>query len=483
MRLKKIHSYLFFSFLGTFLSTFLISMVFFIMQFLWVWIDVLIGKGLEIWIVLKLLLFVSATLVPMALPLSILISSTMILGKFGESNELAAIKSAGMSLFKFTRPLFIFIFFLSIGSFFFSNHVISYCQLKYRNLLKNIYRKEPSVNIMQDVFSPMGDYAMKVARREKDSLERIIIYEHDENKNEVLSTILAEKGRITSSPSGHFIILDLINGTRKQKVEASSQHIQKMKQPFTLTKYKTYKLHIDLSQLGLEDLEEEKHKTYFQMLNVSQLSAQIDTLQKERENKSMHFKNELNLFDSIPKYFNTYKKVELDTVKSTKGSLSNLQQKFEKMSFEEKNQIYQKFLTNFQISKQISERYEIRTKYDIISQAEHLIAIHQKFTFAVSCFVFFLIGAPLGAIIRKGGLGLPIVFGIMIFLIYYVLNMVFKKMGEESTIIPWISSWIPISIIFPIGLFLFFKSNKDSSLMNLEFYYKMIKKVFPKNKK
>lgn len=500
--LKILNRYILTQFLKPFLITFFVTLFFFILQFIWVWVDELIGKGLDMLIVLKLIIYLAATLVPKALPISILLAAIMTLGGLGERSELAASKAAGLSILRLTRPLMIFTLILSFGVFLFANNVIPYSEYKFRNILKNIHRRKPSISINANEFNSMGTFVIKVAEKIDDSLRDVTIYQLDENKDVIQASVLAKTGKILSSSDENFIILNLYDGVRKEEVEAKDRREQKMRQPFVDTEFSEYTLHLNISDYNSEDLEEEKLKNFYTMLNVSQLNEQIKILDSQHVLNVERFR--IRNQNSIAMIMNS---TRYDRFKA-KDSLSKEEQAF----VAEQDQLYDTYksqtkwpkhkqtldsLWNMSASARIRVHTELKTKsrethnniYRIENMqnkvAKHLMAKHNKFSFASVLFVFLLTGLSLGAIIRKGGLGIPIIIGIVVYMLYYVMYIVFKRMGEELVLHPIVASWLPVMILTPIGLWLIYKSNADSKVFNIDWYFTILKKLkqFAKQRK
>ena len=494
MMLKILNRYILTQFLKPFVITFKVTLFFFILQFLWVWVDELIGKGLNFLIVMKLIMFLAATLVPKALPISILLAAIMTLGGWGERSELAASKAAGLSILRLTRPLMVLTLALSFGVFFFANNVIPYSEYKFRNILKNIHKRKPSISINANEFNAMGTFVIKVGEKLEDSLKDVTIYQLDENKDKIMASVIAETGKILSSSDENFIIFDLYHGVRKQEIEAKDRREQKIKQPFVDTEFQRYTIHLNVSDYNSEDLEQEKLKNFYTMLNVSQLNVQIKKLDSqyvqyvdqfsERNQSSIPMIREQTKYDH---YMSKDSLTKEETLYITQQQETH--NKVAQSTYWPQSAMTIDSLDNLPHTVRIRLSTELKAKaretknniYRIENMrrqvAKHLMAKHKKFSFASVLFVFLMTGLALGAIIRKGGLGIPIIIGVVVYMLYYVMYIVFKRMAEELVIEPILASWFPVLILTPIGLWLIVKSNADSQVFKTDWYFNLLRKI------
>ena len=438
------------------------------MQFLWKYIDDLVGKGLDAWVIFKLMVFVSATLVPMALPLAILLSSIMTFGAFGESYELTAIKSTGVSFIRFMRPLMFFIFLLSIGAFFFSNNVIPYANLKSGALLYDIRKQKPTLNIKPGVFNDdIQGITIFVGAKDEDgkTLHDLIIYDHMQNEgnNDV---ILAKKGQLLQTKKGDILIFKLENGV--QYKEDLNNTDDKQYQLFQ-TNFDQWEKHFDLSQFSLQKTNEVFFKDVSRMCNIYQLQVKIDTIRgsiQERKN---------SLRDNLKAYF-SFVNPRYDTLKITSVLPINILPKHQGLEIIKKEKMFerQEIIELATAKARNVKSYTTSSAKDITYLRSDLnefkVEYHRKFKLTFVCILFFFIGAPLGAIIRKGGLGLPIFFSIVIFIFFYAINIIGERIAEGATYQVFTGTWMSIYVMTPIAIFLTIKANNDSSIFNKESY-------------
>ena len=394
-----------------------------IMQFLWKYIDDLIGKGLDAIIICKLIFYLSATLIPLALPLAILLSSIMTFGSLGEHYELTSIKASGISLFNFMRPLTVFIIGISIFAFYLSNNVIPGANLKFGSLLHDIRRQKPTLSIKEDIFNEdIEGLSIKVGKKDEDgqTLYDLIIYDHlDGNGNN--NVILARKGKMQQTKDGNILILFLQDGV--QYKEDFSQTVER-KPVLYVSKFDKWEKHFDLSQFALQRTNEALFKDISHMLNISQLQEKIDTMRSQIRYRAT------NMEENLQPYI-LFSEVRSDTVEKRawklkadvkSGSKDAIYQQLKSLPSDQSNSIIEMATSRARTVKS----YTTQTNRDINNMRkdlnEYKVEYHKKFKLSFICLVFFFIGAPLGAIIRKGGLGWPIFFSILIFILFYSIS-------------------------------------------------------------
>ena len=466
--IKKLDALILKSFIGPFIVTFFVSLFMLIMQNLWKYIDDLVGKGLDFITIGQFLWYASATLLTLAMPIAILISSIMTFGNLGESFELVAIKSAGISLLRFMRPLIWFSVLLCGITFMFANYVIPYAYLKFTTLYNDIYYKKPAFELKEGVFfTHIPGYAIKVGKKDSDgkTIHNVLIYEQGNLLQD--NCIVAEKGIMQISEDKNFLEFNLQNGYRYQERGNAGDSATE----FIRLGFKEFKKLFDLSVLQKQTTNDSIFKNNQKMLSARQLNKNIDSLKllDDSLNKKMltnlksyfHF---TNINDSVwkktgkvstPKTArllvpdSVYRAVE-DRAMSLSGDLRNAIQ-FNGFDREgrEKNLLY------------------------------HEIEWQRKFSFSMACLVLFFIGAPLGSIIRKGGMGMPLVVAIVFFLIFHLLNMFGEKFVKEGIMNPFMGMWLAVIVLIPIGVFLTYKAMHDSQLFSKEFYYRTYKKIQP----
>ena len=448
------------------------------MQWLWKYIDDLVGKGLEWYVVMELLFFASASLVPLALPLAILLSSIMTFGNMGEYYELVAFKTAGISLWKIMYPLIITSVLLSIGAFYFSNNIIPIANLKMGTLLYDIRQQRPALNIKEGVFyDGIDGYVMKVKSKSDDGevMNDIIIYDHSERQGNT-KVIIAEKGRMDISKDTMVMSLILYNGYSYKEEETPRR--QRGSYPHLRTSFKIDTIRFDLSSFKLSRSDESIFKDNYQMLNISQLEKSQDTLQLKLDKRRVEMASNVSSgfkYFSAPQLYteNDSVKVDSNAVVFSADILAN---------FNHDDQIKVVHTALEQVRSR--ELYIDAALADNFSRTKainrHKIEWHRKFTLSFACLVLFFIGAPLGAIIRKGGLGVPVVISILLFIFYHIVSITGEKFVKEGLWNAWNGMWMSSMVLLPLGVFLTWKATSDSGIFNADAYMKPFRLIAEK---
>ena len=465
--MKILDQYIMKSYLSRLISVFTICMFIFIIQTFWLFIDELAGKGLDMIIISKFLLYYSPKLIPLVLPLSVLLASLMTYGTLSENYEFAAMKSTGISLQRAMLGLVIFHIFLGIGTFYFSNHVIPYGELKSYNLRRNLAKLEPTLAIREGIFNEIGEINIKVDRKYGDNdrfLEGVIIHEYTPNSENNI-VIKAERGEMKSETSDPNLKLVLYNGNRYEEViPKKSKDRQRI--PHTKVAFEEYEMNIDLSKFNNVNLEEESYKSTFRMQKIEQLKESIDTLQQSFTEEQNAFSENFGRQSVLSR---TARKNEaVVTIDSLPGNL------------------FQFIITNefWKQSKVIDEsRIKIRSSIRNLNTKRgsffayqklinlHKITLHEKYTLLFASLLLFLIGAALGAIIRKGGLGLPLVIAVLIFLTYHYIGLFSKNAAEDNSISPFFASWLSTLILAPFAIILTRRASSDKGFVSLSNLY------------
>ncbi len=464
--MKKIHALVIKTYAGPLLATFFISLFILLMQFLWKYIDDLVGKGLEWYIIAELLFYASSTFVPLALPLAILLSSIMTFGNLGEHYELVAMKSAGISLRSIMKPLVVISILISGFAFYFSNNVLPVANLKFKSLLYDVRKKKLAVNIKEGIFyNDMEDYIIRVGKKGKDgnTIYRVMIYDHTDRRGNTDVTV-ADSGVMQSTPDGRFLLFKLYSGYNYQ--ETPDQKDAKKNDPFQRTYFREQQQKFDLSAFKLNRTDEDLFKNNYQMLNIRQLNYFIDSIStavhENRENLSGTFANNYKayqLMDSTLRHLP-------DTIPRTYPNF------LEDFTGEEQAIIVSNGLVSARNLKK-SVEYHVQTqKSRDENLVKHKVVWHRKFTLSFACLVLFFIGAPLGAIIRKGGLGLPTVVSILFFILYHVISMIGEKSALKGAMEAATGMWLSSVILLPLGIFLTLKATTDSPLMDMDVWNK-----------
>lgn len=446
------------------------------MQFVWKYIDDLMGKGVEIFVILKLLFFTLANLIPLALPIAVLFSSIMTMGNLAESNELTSMKSSGMSLFKVMKPMLILVLFLSVGTFYFSNYVLPIANLKQRTLIYDLQSKDPTFAISEGVFNKLNDTSIKVDSKDKETGELfgLLIYEKSGK------IVKAEKGELLKSEDDQFLMLKLTNGSMYENGKLDFN--AKAKYPYRKSFFNETIVKFDMSGFSLQKSDEDLFKREYQMMNYRQLAIAIDSLTYSNDSTNKSFHNSLVSQTII---YNTEALAALEKIPNSSESTENLNLPKKSTSI-----FYLDSLTTADMNSALSTtQNKIRAKKDYITMSRQLRAIreesldeyktewHRKFSLSVALIVLFFIGAPLGAIIKKGGLGAPLIFAVLFFLLYYILSITGENMIESKSMTPIVGMWMSTIILAPIGLFLTYKAANDSALFDIEVYKRAFKKL------
>lgn len=466
MVIKKLDKLIIGAFVGPFIATFFITLFVLVLQFFWLYIDDIVGKGLDLFTIGTFILYVCATLVPLALPLAVLLSSIMTFGNLGETFELVAIKSAGIPLLRFMRPLFITSLFICGIAFMFNNYIIPVAQLKMQTLKFDIIVSKPAFDIKEGVFYDKIDgYIIKFGKKEKDgaTIHDVLIYQHDYNLLQD-NVIVAQSGKMTISKDKKFLEFNLKNGWNYQeKGTRNSLNTQLIRMGF-----KDYKKVFDLSSFKLNKTDDSTFKNNYQMLNMRQLATTIDSLENTTASYKKQSRTMLKPYIPILKY--------LDSPWKSQPQVAKLDS-FEKIIPDSShNSLLQKAFNTISTVKTSADISALSYENDRKNLRLHLMAWHEKITMSISCLVLFLIGAPLGSIIRKGGIGLPLIFAVIFFVIFFLLNNFGSKFVKQDIMQPFSGIWMATIVLLPVGIFLTYKAMNDSQLFNKEFYNRLIKK-------
>lgn len=516
--MKKLHVFLLKSYFGPFILTLFISMFILLMQFIWKYIDEIAGKGLEWYVMAELLIHVSARLVPMALPLAVLLSSIMTFGNLGEHFELTAVKSAGVSLQHFMKPLIVFVVALSIAAFFYSNRVIPYSNLKVGAMLYDLEDMKPEMQIKAGAFySGIDGFIIKTARKDNETgvMYDLMIYDHRKERGN-RSVTVADSGSMRMTPDKTQLVLTLYSGaTYEERPENKKGRHHEPEYPHQRHFFKKQQQIFELSGFELKRSNESLFKDHFQMMNIEQLEKRVDTLISEFNNKAANFSEKTikrNLYqrdrilkkEQLPMPF--LKKGEKAETKDDSSSAlkpastsgpdkgkiqdtcsqlthlqnQNLDSLMTMVEVDNRLEIVQQALTYARNAQNAINGKKKTFKYKQEYIRRHQIEWHRKFSLSFACLVFFFIGAPFGAIVRKGGLGTPVIISVLLFIVYYIISISSEKFAREGILTPFLGMWMSSFILFPIGIFLTYKATTDSVILNTDTYINFIKKQFNK---
>jgi len=541
---KKLNIFLLKSYIGPFVLTFFVSLFVLLMQFLWKYVDDFVGKGFEWYVIAELMFFASATFVPMALPLAVLLSSLMTFGNLGENYELVAIKASGISLQKVMKPLIIFIIFVSIGALYFSNNILPMANLKFRTLLRDVRHKKPAVQIKEGVFyNEISDYVIKVGKKDQDgiTIHDIVIYNHLKGKGNTNLTI-AKDGRMEMTADKRYLVFTLFDGVNYDEdvpINKKTNYTWRKQWNTALqtTYFKKEIQRFDLSAFAFKKSNSDLYRNNYQMLNLKQLQFFEDSLSRARDSVIRKYQeynvNDLNfltLYDReqakdtthniVDSLLNKQKTVAHKTSKEKdEGTIPDLERVNPLFTAKKKDSaklaatvIDTNMLdTNLAFQADILSNFPKDMQRKIVSSAlqsirnasyhssiivtniegrdtyivKHKIEWHKKFTLSFACIILFFIGAPLGAIIRKGGLGMPLVISVVMFVLYHILSIVGEKSVKEFVMEPWFGMWLASMAFLPLGIFFTIKATSDAPLMETEAWQKFFTKLlhpFKKNK-
>ncbi|MBX2829013.1 MAG: LptF/LptG family permease [Flavobacteriaceae bacterium] len=462
--MKILDRYILVAFLKTFISVFIILMFIFVLQTIWLYISELAGKDLDVWIILKFLWYFSPKLIPLVLPLTILVSSLMVFGNFSEKYEFAAMKSTGISLQRAMRSLTIFILGLALLAFFFANNVIPYSEYKWQNLRRNIAQVSPSMAIVEGQFSSIGDDTnIKVSEKYGENeqfLREVIIHQKNAKrpaKNAI--AIIAKEGELASVEGSNTLSLILYDGYYYEDVQVKNLSKQRSL-PFAKSYFERYTINIDLTKLNDADIDKDNKLSNHNMYRASELVTEIDNLSEE-------FTKNIDQF-AVDMYYRLGLPKKKDSTARKRQRDTTVQQVMDVFTNDRKTKILQTALDNVRGSKKSVEAKKSQFKQKIKRLNKHEIAFHEKFALAIACIILFFVGAPLGAIIRKGGMGLPMVVAVLLFLTYHFIGIFAKNSAEDGTMHPFIASWLSTFIMFPLGIWLTYRATTDQGIFDMD---------------
>ena len=434
------------------------------MQFLWKYADDLVGKGLEWYLVGELLFYASSSFVPLAIPLAVLLSSIMTMGTMGEYYELTALKASGISLVRIARSMFIISIVLCFASYLFSNYVQPASYLQFRAMLYDVQEQKPALNITPGVFyNGIDGYSIRIGKKLSDNqtIFDVMVYDHTSGKGND-NVLVAKKGKMSLTDDKRYMIFELFNGKQYQEISSAKPKEDEHEQARVNFEY--WKKVFDLSDFKMTRTDVNLFKDNFEMMNQKQLSRAIDTFKIENRKSSDELKN-------FVKPYLTFLRVNADSVQKNISEVATEKTdsiKFKMLSALDKSKVVGTAMINIRnikgyagyIAGSVFNRKEMQVYYNI--------EWWRKITLAVACILLFLIGAPLGAIIRKGGLGLPFVIAVVFFVFFYMITITGEKFAKENVTNVIVGMWMSTLILLPIGIFLVYKATHDSNLFNIE---------------
>ena len=538
--MKKLDIFLLKSYIGPLIATFFISVFVLLMQFLWKYIDDLVGKGLESSVIAEFMGLASVSLIPMALPLAILLASIMAFGNMGERFELTAIKAAGISLQRTMRPLIVLTFLISIGAFYIANDIIPSANLRFRALIYSIQNQRPEMNIKPGIFNnDIQNFSIRISAKnpKTNMMYDFIVYDHTKDLG-CTNVTVADSGQMTVTGDGRYMLVTLYNGERYEEADIKSGSILNVSErnPYRKDKFEKQTFVFSLAGFDFDRTDESYFKNSFQVQDITRLTQSTDSLDRLFNRRTGDLSQTLNtryylkkashrdnmMTDSIlhSRQYTPYKskparfvniedlteeeKSELDSAYVAEDSIIKLKVAFVKDSI--RSTIFSLKGSDLRISVNLDSLYETLSESDrknvfaktkeFATEAQTVItrneedltsrkrliakfrnAWHQKFTLSFACMIFFFIGAPLGAIIKKGGFGLPIVVSVLVFLTYYLISTAGMKLAREGVWESWKGMWLSSFVILPLGIFLTYKATVDAQIFNKEAWAAFFKKI------
>ncbi len=464
--MKILDKYILKSYIKKFFSFFILIMFVFIFQTIWMFIDDLAGKEVDYEIIFKFLVYYTPKLIPLILPLTVLLASIMTYGDLAENYEFAAIKSSGISLIRSMKSLIVFNLILCISVFFISNNLIPYAEFKSYNLRKNLAKVKPSLAITEGIFNNIGFMNIKVDDKfglDNSNLKGIIIHKSNANNDNNI-VIKASSGKLVSNEFSDVLKIELNDGYRYEEIFNNKSNSDQYK-PQTKIYFEKHEIFINLKELNNVDFSEEKYSNTFRMQNVNELKFSIDSL-------------ELKLVDQYQDFSNNFYK---------RTGIYNFQTNYSNNSIIPEIDSYEKILLNFDkasriqiitsmqnnINNQINNLKTQRTNFFIREKLInlHKSNLHNKYAISLAAIILFFVGAPLGAIIRKGGFGYPVVIALLLFLTYHFVGTFAKNAAEDGSINPFVGSWVSNLIMIPVAIYLLIRASADKSIINIDNIY------------
>jgi lipopolysaccharide export system permease protein len=492
IRIKKIDRILVLGFIPPFVVAFFIALFVLVMQTLWLYIDEIAGKGVGIFLMMELLGYLSVSMIPLALPIAILISSVMVLGNLAERYELSSMKSAGVPLWRIMAPLMVVNFFIAIGSFYCSNNLIPVSNLKFRSRLYDIRKQKPTLNIVEGIFNDdFEGYAIRVGNKDKDqrSIEDVLIIDHSDEQSGLMLEIAAKRGEMYVTPDERYFVMQLYEGWQYQELRSEGGNA-----PFLRTYFKEWRKIFDLSEFQISRTDERLFKSHQSMLTVGQLQAAIDSIDRDIDDRiasvRIHNSRYYHLLRTVepdsagiaaaqargqfrPGGIEPLPQVDLDCLDSMSAWIETIPPDRWQDLFPKAETFTRSVQSQANsVAKTIQRKRESRVK--------HYFEMHSKYSFAVACVVFLFIGAPMGAIVRKGGFGYPMIISILFFMGFIVLKIFSKNIADRFVIPPIEAAWLPTAVFFPLGLLLTYLAMND---YHRTFSFDWIKNLFLRLKK
>lgn len=471
--IKKIDIFVFKAYSLLFVGTFFICLFIFMMQFMWRYVDELIGKGLTLDVLAHFFYYAGLTLIPMSLPLAILLASLITFGNLGERFELLSMKAAGIPLIRILQPIIIFNILLCIGSFYFQNVTGPEAQKKFYTLIYSMKQKSPELEIPEGIFySEIPGYNIFVEKKGKENgmLYGVMIYSTTDGYEDA-QIVLADSAELKTTADEKHLMLTMYAGERFRNMQAQGNMMARANVPYMR---ETFIQETDLIPFdnNFNMMDANVFSGSAQTKNLREIETGLDSL----AHKSDSIGRSLFAYLQNTTYRRKVNIASQDSAKIARQTL-NFDTLYSQLTVSQQQSILRNAMQKSTVA---TNEYEFRgliSKDIDQSTRTHWVEWHKKFTLSLACLFFFFIGAPLGAIIRKGGLGVPVVISVTIFIFYYIINVSGEKMAKSGEWVPWFGEWLSSMVLCPIGIFLTYKANKDSAVFNIEAYINVIRKI------
>jgi lipopolysaccharide export system permease protein len=476
MGIKTLHIYLIKKYIPPFIATLFIGMFIFFMIFLFTYIDEIVGKGIDNITLVKMFGYIFVTFLSQSMPLAVLLSSIMTFGNLGESYELASMKSAGLSLLSIMKPILVLIIGLSCFCFLFSNYTLPYVNLKAGKLLYDVRSSKPTISLKESVFyNGIEGYSIRIGKKEDDgiSIHNVLIYDHTTGRGNT-TQMYAKDGQIAMSQDKKFLVIKLFNGTRySQSVEDAKQERTR---PNMVMYFKEQEVKIDLSKIKMQQTDEVLFKNNAGMMNLKLLSQYNDTTIKYRQQGYTQIYRQ---FSSLYYFQRSLKQCKYNDSLHVK-EINSIDTYLVKLTANSKKNIIEGALNMARSADSFLTSKVNEEENQIFQQANFAVEWHKKFTLSFACIILFFVGAPLGAIVRKGGFGMPVVISVFLFITYHVISISCEKMVLQDKLNTMLGMWIGSTVFLPIGFWLSVKAANDSPLFDANVYTDFFRKLFKK---
>lgn len=469
---KKLHLLLIRSFLPPFFVTLFVStFLFFLVEIVITYLDDFVGKGLSTWVLTQLFTYAFLAIVPKCIPLAVLLASIMTMGNLAENYELAAMKSSGISLFRIFYPLILLMVSIAAMTFVFNNYVLPKLMLESQSLLFDIRQTKPSVNIKEKIFyNQIENISIRVEKKYKDghSLKGILIYDHSQGAGNNIQ-LYADSGYMFTTTDTNYLVIRLFNGSRYENIQNENSY---RTFPLSIMHFKEMEINIDLTGFKLKRTDKELFKQNHEMMNIWQISEEIDSLDRIVEVHHQAIYKQLRFYF----FANT---LAADSL----GKCVPVHSAMKKLSKTDKRLLQEMKLNHWRSLDAFLESERLVIDGLMRRLAEYKVAWHERLVISMACIVLFFVGAPLGSIIRKGGLGLPVVVATLFFIVYMILTDSMRSMAIELILHPTLAMWTPLLVFLMIGIFLTYKAANDSVLFDIDWYIQKITLMFKNNAK